>query len=452
MQFLWVYIDDLIGKGLEWGIIFRLIFYASASFVPMALPLAVLLSSIMTYGGLGEHYELVAMKASGISLLRYMRPMFMAVIAITITAFLFSNYMLPLANLKFGSLLSDITNQKPALNIKEGVFYNGIDGFSIKIGSKAPDNKTIYDVIIYDHTSGRGNDNVVIADKGEMVMSEDKRYLILTMYNGKRYQEGKPTGELTGKHEETVTSFKTWEKWFDLSEFKFEEKDESMWSNHYKMMNLRQLQNSMDTINMEIQGRKQEFRNNLMPYYTFVRVDPDTLKVNVSDSFLTSSLDTLSVASEKEKELIVMNKALTQARNVKSFCGVAKRYIEYRDKSIRKHEIEWNRKFTLSIACLVMFLIGAPLGSIIRIGGFGWPLFLSIVLFVVFHVLNMTGENMAEEGKWTPVFGMWLPILALTPLGTLTTYTALNDSDWYRNSWLIRLIRLLIDRLKRKKP
>lgn len=461
MQFLWKYIDDLVGKGLEMSIVGKLIFLASASFVPLALPLAVLLSSIMTYGDLGEHFELVAMRASGISLYRYMRPMFIGVLMIAIGAFGFSNYLLPKANLKFGSLLSDIRNQKPALNIKAGTFYNGIEGFSIRVGSKGEDNKTIHDIIIYDHTSGRGNDNVLIAESGEMLMSGDERYLILKMFNGRRYAQSKPMGDAGDKAEHMSTKFSSWEKWFDLAQFDFEQQDESFWSDHYKMMNLSQLESSMDTIRMEMHERQKDFKQNLSPYFVFIDAEPKPIKADsTTDSTAIAAVDTIKVAAapvelsdslhdailaelnpqaETDKELIAYGRALSNARNIKSFAGVAERFLDFRKKTIRKHEIEWHRKITLSFACLVMFLIGAPLGSIIRKGGFGMPLFISIILFLVFHVLNMIGENVAEEGKITALQGMWLATGILFPFGMFVSYKAMMEAPLIDYHWIYNL-------------
>lgn len=460
MQFLWVYIDDLVGKGLELTIVAKLIFFASASFVPLALPLAVLLSSIMTYGALGEHFELVAMRASGISLYRYMRPMMIGVMLIAAGAFGFSNYLLPKANLKFGSLLSDIRNQKPALNIKAGTFYNGIDGFSIRVGSKGEDNRTIHDIIIYDHTSGRGNDNVLIAESGEMYMSGNERYLILKMRNGRRYAQSKPMGEGGGgdQFEFMSTRFSEWEKWFDLAQFDFEQQDESFWSDHYKMMNLAQLQSSMDTIEMEMLDRQKDFKKNLSPYFSIIEIAPepevdtaqadstakpkipelveDKVEVVLTDSMKQAIAALLIPSKEVDQEMMVVGRALSNARNIKSFAGVADRFLEFRKKTIRKHEIEWHRKITLSFACLVMFLIGAPLGSIIRKGGFGMPLFISIVLFLVFHVLNMTGENIAEEGKITAFQGMWLATGVLFPFGIFVSYKAMMEAPLIDINWI----------------
>ncbi|CAN5417574.1 hypothetical protein BH09BAC1_BH09BAC1_25110 [soil metagenome] len=441
MQFLWKYIDDLVGKGLEWHIVLELISYASASFVPLALPLAVLLSSIMTYGSLGEHYELVAMKAAGVSLYRFQLPLMIVALLISGLAFYFANNLLPLANLKFVTLLHTVRNQKPALNIKEGVFYTDIEGYSIRVGSKGEDNRTIYDVLIYDHTDGN-NDNVLSAKSGEMFTQDNNRYLVLRLYDGHRYSEGK-TG-LGGKelYEHYSTSFDEFEKWFDLGGLEFQKQDESSWSNHYQMLNLKELQSALDTLEMQRDNRIVDYYKNVGHFLQLRNTDLDTIKtVSINDSLKEAWQPQLKVMPAKDLELQAHDKALQQARNIKSFSGVATRDLQYRLKNIRRHKVEWNRKFSLSFACLVMFMIGAPLGAIIRKGGLGLPLLLSIILFVVFHVSSMGGEKMAEKGVLEPFVGIWLPNFILLPLGIFLLVKARDDSPLFTMDWIYALIR-----------
>ncbi len=439
MQFLWKYIDDLVGKGLEWSIIAELIFYASASFVPLALPLAVLLSSIMTMGSFGENYELVAAKSSGISLLRLMASLIVAIAFISIGAFVFSNNILPHANLKFATLLYDVRHQKPALNIKEGVFYNEIEGFSIKVGKKDPDNKTIYDIIVYDHTSGRGNDNVLIAEKGEMFSSNDDRYLVLRLYEGKQYSEVKPeTAE--NRHEHLRTYFNVWEKYFDLSQFAMERTDERFWRNHYEMLNMRQLQKSMDSIHVQIADKKESFAVNLNQYYTFKKINIDSfMKKNnwEPDSCFVVDFKELS---DSEKSTAV-KRALAVSRSVKSFASVAHRDIQLRNKNNIKHNLAWHRKITFSVACMVLLFVGAPLGAIIRIGGLGMPLLISVLFFVVFHVSTITGQKSAEESVIAAWVGSWLATAVLLPIGIFLTYKAMRDSSLFSLDWYFAIIR-----------
>lgn len=438
MQFLWKYVDEMIGKGLEWNLVMELIFYASASFVPLALPLAVLLSSIMTFGNLGEHYELVALKASGISLFRFMQPVLISVVFISIGAFYFSNNIMPIANTKFGALLHDIRHQKPTLNIREGVFYTDIQGYSIRVDKKDPDNKTVYNIMIYDFTSGRGTENVLIAKKGEMLSSVDQRFLFLKLFDGYQYQELKQKGA-ENKYEHNKTHFKQYEKVFDLSEFSLARSDESLWKNHYQMMNVAQLEKSIDTLNIEIEDRKKNMLTNVTTFFSFLKFNLDsvytiankTLPLNAKNA-INNNLNKILLGKEKREEI---GNALNSARNVKSYIGVASRDLDYRRKNLARHEVEWHRKFTLSIACLVLFFIGAPLGALIRKGGFGMPIFFSILFFVVFHVFSMSGERIAESRALSSFMGMWMAIFVLLPIGMYLTYKAMNDSPLLSMEW-----------------
>lgn len=439
MQFLWKYIDDLVGKGLEWHIVAELIFFASASFVPLAIPLAMLLSSIMTLGDLGENYELVAAKSSGISLLRVMASLIAAAVVISVGAFFFSNNLLPQANLKFATLLYDVRHQKPALNIKEGVFYNEIEGYSIRVGKKEPDNKTIYDILIYDHTSGKGNDNVLIAKKGEMFTTADGRYLVLRLFDGKQYSDMKTQG-MESNIENLRTYFVKWEKYFDLSQFTLQRTDEKFWRKHYEMLNVRQLQNSIDTIQAEINKKKETFAENLAQYYSFSGLNFDSVASATGSALSVSA--TLPDSIPKMEQLQILKKALGIARSVKSIAGVADRDINYRAKSEIKHELAWHRKFTFSVACIVLFFIGAPMGAITRIGGLGMPLVISVLFFVVFHVLTMTGQKVAEENVLSAFAGSWLATLVLLPVGIFLTYKAMHDSVIFNAGSYLKSLRL----------
>jgi lipopolysaccharide export system permease protein len=441
MQFLWKYVDEMIGKGLEWSLLGELIFYASASFVPLALPLAVLLSSIMTFGSLGEYYELVALKASGVSLFRFMQPLIITVVFVSVSAFYFSNNILPIANLKFGALLHDIRHQKPALNIKPGIFYTEIQGFSIRVAEKEPDNRTLHDIMIYDFTTGRGNENVLIAERGEMYSKENGRFLYLKLFDGVQYQEVRQkTPQYNYEHNRTY--FDVWEKIFDLSDFSMTRSDESLWKNHYQMMNLTQLENAIDTLKNQIDERKQYMTGNMSGFFSFMKFNLDSLydkaQQQMSDEGKYFADSVLHEANTGSNKADMAGRALNQARNAKSYAGVAARDLEYRKKNLAKHEVEWHRKFTLSVACLVLFFVGAPLGALIRKGGFGMPIFMSILFFVIFHVFSMSGERIAEEGSISPLMGMWLSIFVLLPFGVFLSYKAMNDSPLLSMEWYYR--------------
>ncbi len=420
MQFLWKYIDDLVGKGLEWYVISELMFYASATLVPLALPLAILVSSIMTLGNLAENYELVAAKSAGISLQKILRPMLFTAVLTSILAFYFSNNLLPYTNLKMGSLLYDVRQQKPALYIREGVFYNGIDGYSLKIGKKEADNQTLRNVMIYDHTAQKGNNKVIMAESGKMAMSDDEKFLIVTLFNGNSYEEqvdNKSTHK--SSHPLIRTSFSSYQIRFDLSTFKLNRTNEDLFKDNYQMLNINQLSASLDSFNLQMTKRRAEILQTIESYYMTFR---DSALVTVVDSSTNiAQLDTMNAAN-------VYDNALGQARNVKSYLNSIKEEMDGREKMTSRFAIEWHRKYTLSIACFILFLIGAPLGAIIRKGGIGTPVVVSVIFFLIYHVTSIMGEKFAREGVIEPVVGMWLSSAILFPIGVFLLYKATRDS------------------------
>ena len=436
MQFLWKYVDDLIGKGLSTWILMQLLFYASAQLVPMALPLAVLLSSIMTMGDLGEHMELTAAKSAGISLLRIMLPIFITVIFISIFAFFFSNNLLPIANLKRNVLIYDIQHQKPTVAIKEGIFFNDIDGFSLRVTKKGEDGLTLYNMLVYDHTSGQGDDHIITAQKGLMIQDEKNMALTLHLENGDQYKELQPKKPDQQNYEMYHTSFKSWDKKFDLSKFKLSRTDETFFKDMKQMMNLPQLLHQIDTIGFDRKNLVSGLHNYLVPYYGYTRTGLDTLVKPLAKENVNFSLDFVNTADmlrtfDKKDQNTIMERALTQARNIKSYSNIVVKQIEFKDTDIVKHMIEVYRKFTLSIACIVLFLIGAPLGSIIRKGGLGWPLFYSIIFFIIYHVTSIIGEKTADKMVISAFTGMWMATFVLTPIGLFLTYKAANDSKLF---------------------
>lgn len=423
MQFLWKYIDDLVGKGLDWYIIAKLMMYVSVTLVPLALPLSILLSSIMTFGNLAEHFELTACKSAGMSLQRVMRPLIVTAMGISIGAFFFSNNVLPIANLKMNALLYDVRQQKPALVIKEGIFYNGIDGYVIRIGKKDKDGQTLYNMMIYDHTENRGNTKLILAERGKMEMSDDERYLILTLFKGSSYEEKENTrGRIT--HPLMRTEFTEEHIRFDLSSFKLTRTNEQLFRDNYQMLNLHQLSSAGDSIRERIELRKKEFYEHMFPSLGLdsgLRALANSSgssfnKINFLDNF------------PRDRQSMIASSALYAARNIKSMTEDAKQDLSIKSKNLAKHNIEWNRKFTLSFACLILFFIGAPLGAIIRKGGLGMPVVVSILFFVTYHVISISGEKMAREGVIPAYKGMWLSSLVLLPIGIFLTYKATTDS------------------------
>jgi lipopolysaccharide export system permease protein len=445
MQFLWKYIDDLVGKGLDWWTITQLLGYTSTTLVPLALPLAILLSSIMTFGNLAEHYEIVAAKSSGISLQRLMQPLFIVAFLISLGAFYFSNVVLPYSNLKMGSLLYDVRQQKPALFIKEGIFYSGIDGYSIKIGKKERDGKTIRNVMIYDHTGNQGNRKVVVADSGTMVMTNDKRYLVLTLINGNSYEEQVNRKRNYDTNPLLRYTFKSEVINLDLSSFQLSRTNEDLFKDNNQMMNIFQLKNMMDTIKQQYANREIRFAKEMIPYYQFL-IDSTLLKrTDEALPLLPAYLLT------EENKNTYYDAALGQARIIKSAIESANEDLKGRQTAGNKFKIEWHRKFTLSIACFLLFLIGAPLGAIIRKGGLGLPIVVSIAFFLCYHIISITGEKFAKEGVISVERGMWQSSLVLLPIGLLLVYKATHDSALFDTDAYMNAFRKIAIRFKKKR-
>ncbi len=433
MQFLWKYIDDFVGKGLEWYIIAELMFYASASLVPMALPLAILLSSLMTFGNLGEHLELAACKSAGISLQRVMRPLTITAIIVSLSAFYFSNNILPVSNLKMGTLLYDIQQQRPALNIKEGVFYSGIPGYIIKVNNKSEDGKILKGVMIYDHVDRLGANKVIVADSGKMEMTSDEQFLLLTLYNGYSYEEVEPKNRRQNTYPHQRSSFSENVIKFDMSEFQLERHDEEIFKNNHQMLNVWQLAAQRDTLVMKLKEQRHTMATGVMKsilyFNTLLDTTPaaDTLKALINAPTRKPNMDILANFPAEYHKGILEN-ATNMARQNKAYVNSSAMGLDGRMRMIWRHEIEWHRKFTLSVACLVLFFIGAPLGAIIRKGGLGLPAVISIIFFVLYHSVSMIGEKFARQGSIDPLIGMWMASVVLLPIGIFLTYKATTDS------------------------
>ncbi|MFL5772088.1 MAG: LptF/LptG family permease, partial [Flavisolibacter sp.] len=434
MQFFWLWVDDFVGKGVSTGILLEFIWFQSAVLVPLALPLSVLLSSIMTFGNLGESYELVAIKSAGISLLRFMRPLLMVTILICGVAFLFSNYIIPVANLKSRTLLADIVNAKPSFDLKEGVFYDKIPNFSIKVGKKQNDS-VINNIIIYEQTNPL-QDNFIIANNGVMRSSPNKRYLEFILRNGWRYEE-------RGNSPNTQyirLGFKEYKKQFDISSLGLNQRtDEKQNAGNARMLSMRQLTLAIDSIR-KLNGRIGE------------RVKSDVLNSLSFINYLDSNWKSQKVNSNIKKfdEVIpdsiaadIRQKVISKLTNVRISNEIALTQYKDQQKSLRQHQIEWHRKIALSAACLVLFLIGAPLGSIIRKGGLGSPLIFAIVFFMVFYFSSTTGEKFAKEGSLAPFTGMWLSTFVLLPIGLFLIYKARRDSQLFNKEVYFRIFRKL---------
>jgi lipopolysaccharide export system permease protein len=447
MQFLWKYIDDLVGKGLDTPVIIELITYTSANLVSLALPLAVLLSSIMTFGNLGESFELVALKSSGISLLRFMRPLLFVCTTIAVLAFLFNNYAMPVANLRAKSLLYDITNSKPAFNIKAGVFYTDIPDYTIKVAQKEKDNKTIHQVMILDHTPG-GGDKLILAEKGTMMLSADKRFLYFVLEKGWRYEE-RNNRNSNAPGELIRLGFREYKKAFDLSSFAFSRLDMGLFASNQQMLNVRQLDKAIDSLYKQEKVFSRTVNAYITTRYPFYKWQ-DTGWIAAAPPLGQPTFK--DYIPEKSRRYALERTEQNIRDGQSNLEGPSKEFTD-KHNTLLLHKVEWQRKFTLAFSCIVMFLIGAPLGSIIRKGGLGTPLIFAVVFFVIFNIFFMLGEKMARKDVMATWSGMWLSNIVLIPIAMFLIYKALNDSQLFNKDYYLRIfnaIKKLFIRLNTK--
>ncbi len=514
MQMLWKAIDDIMGKGASIWMILEYLFYLAIHLIPMALPLAVLMSTLMVIGNLAERYELSSMKSAGIPLVRIMRPLMVFSFSVAVFAFFCANNLTPIATLKFKSRLQDMKKQKPTLSLEEGVFNEDFNKVTIRIGKKNKDGERIEDVLIYDHDASMGKDmNRIIAEKGRMFSDEVEQLFIMQLENGTQYQSAKKAKGNDLSLPFVRTKFKEYTKVFDLGEFEIKETDENIYKNHHAMLSSRQLLNAIDSINIKTDDRLSSLNSYMEPYFYFLKnkdsseafVPIDSFRIiqkrnkiisaikpkekiagqeensvaivnkkpkarkallkqqgnqkfqSKSTSELSKSIAggrirnelTVSNGQKKKKPLLVdldtsytrieahiyveekskaYRKAAVLARGIRNQTNLTTSSIERLNKSKIKHQNELYRKWTLAFACFMFLFIGAPMGAIIRKGGFGFPILVSTLFFVLFIILLISGDKLAQKGFLHPAIGVTLPCLVLTPVSIFLTYKALNDS------------------------
>lgn len=436
MQWLWKWVDDLMGKGLPWDVLVRLIAYATSAFVPAVLPLAVLLSSIMTMGGLGERSELTPMRSAGLGLFRILSPLFFFVLGLTAFSFYFSNNVLPVANLKFQSLLWDVTRTKPALNLRPGVFEGDLDGFTIRIGGKNTHTGELRDVLIYDHRRPfQANRTVLRAEQGTMGRSTDNRFLVLVLENGRIYDEqGEGPVRSGGGSPMLRGRFKREEIHVDLSGMGLKRTDEELFKDHYKMLTLGQLAYAEDSLKTRLKARMQEQEGHIRQGLAVMR------ETGIGPARGGHGPKVWEALGRKETGISVYAIAMDKARS--SINELERMAEERSDRTaqIAKFQVEWHRKLMLAFACVVFFFIGAPLGAIVRKGGMGLPAVIAILFFLVFHILSYSTEQMVKAGALPAWPGMWVSTLVLLPIGIFITWKAATDSplfdrDAYDRVW-----------------
>ena len=428
MQFVWKWVDELVGKGLEVSVMLKLLFYAAVSLSSMAFPLAVMLASLMTFGNMGERYEIVALKSAGISTRKMMTPLAFLTVLITILSYVVSDQVIPRATLKLRMLLYDIQEQKPALNIEEGVFYNGFDNYSILVGKKMPDGETVKDVLIYDHSRRQGNTCVTYAESGTMSVTPDKHYLVFTLNNGSYWDETSSMGVSRNKQSKLPlmrASFDKQYKRFDMSDFSMSQVDAELFEGHSASMTNKQLSAQIDSMKRQIREIESNTANiffgNLYYYNSFVRND---------EHFKTQETSRMLDLSDLAPD--VRSRVLSHAENT-SHSFIYSMQFSYADANYRttnmwSYQIELQRKYRLAVACLLFFFIGAPLGSIIRKGGIAIPLVLTVIFFVIYFALSVIGEKIAKGSVMPVWFGTWMSSFILLPLCVFLTYHATMDT------------------------
>lgn len=453
MQFLWKYIDDMVGKGLSIPVLAEMFFYAALFLVPMALPLAILLASLMTFGNLGERLELLAMKSAGVSLIHSMRPLIVFIAMISVGAFFFQNNVMPVAQVKLFSLLYSIKQKSPELEIPEGIFYKEITGFNVYVKQKDPETGLLKDLMIYDYSEGFNNARVIVADSGRLKTSADKLYLVLSLFNGESFENLKTQGQNNKVKSAVPYRRETFATRDILIAFdgNFNRTDESFMQNQYMGKNLKSLQSSIDSMTVKLDSIKDlnakiVLRQSYQEMFTKNEiVDGKNQKINMIDSLeqhtdtISYNLDSIFLALSPGQQSSILSSVKKRTDDMRS--DLIFKASNYGDEAykLRRHKTEWHYKFTLSFACLIFFFIGAPLGAIIRKGGLGTPVVISVLLFIFYYIVNNMGLKMARDGIWPEWEGMWLSSTVLTPLGIFLTYKAVNDSvilnpDTYLNA------------------
>ena len=450
MLFLFKYIDDLIGKGFAWYTILELMMYNSATNVQMALPLSILLSTIMTYGSLGENYELVAIKAAGISLRRAMYPMIVIVTILSIAAFFFSDYMLPVANLKYYSLLYDARKQKSADLLPEGVFSTSFPGYTIRVKRKDPDGQRLYDIMIYKKSDkGDNNNSVILAREGTMFRTMGDKYLVLRLKDGVTYEETASENATYNTRQRLLRErFKETETKFDLSAFKLTRTSESEFKSASQMMNIKQLRHYLDSSQRSVDSNVMVNYKLVTPYIKYYSI-PAQSKVIKKYKEFDPKKDVFQGLTLSEQQMS-LNSAASEIRSIKDV--IKNRSDRYKGDSegIRRYFVEYQKKYNLSVACLVLFLIGAPLGSIIRKGGLGLPVVVSVVFFLIYYIITTIGEKSVKGGDINKNLGMWISIITLLPIGLFLSYKAATDSALFDMEIYKRFVNRVAAKFKPK--
>ena len=447
MQFLWRYIDELVGKGLSIDVVAELFFYAALSMVPLALPLSILLAALMTFGDLGEHVELTALKSSGISLTTIMKPLAILMALVAIGAFFFQNNVLPKSQVKMWTLLFSMRQTSPTLDIPEGAVYSQIPGYNIYVKHKDKERDMLYNMLIYDVSNGTMYPRIVAADSGKLSMTEDKRHLVLTLYKGSWYEEMRSGGGVNGMSNDLYRRETFHDKEIMIPyDANFTRMDDETMKSQYVGKDIKQLRQTIDSVRNKVDSAATMVLEKMrttpvcgVPSRRMVVKDGKASYEQIKDVQLDRPVDIDALYKEMSpnEQQQMLNQAImrtTTAMQDQQFQGYT---INDDNFIIRRHQIELMKKFTLSLACLIFFFIGAPLGAIIRKGGLGMPIVVSVLLFIVYYVIDNSGYKLARDGRWEVWQGIWLSSAVLLPLGIFLTHKAVNDSAVFNpDAWL----------------
>ena len=450
MNFVWRYIDELVGKGLSAGIIIELMTYAMANMLPLGLPLAVLLAAIMTMGNLGENYELLAMKSAGLSLVRIAQPLLIFVSLIAVGSFFIGNNLVPYANKKMYSIISDIRQQRQTLEFRDGLFFNGLDDMSIRVGCQDPETHMLYDVLIYDNRpTNRGNMNTIVADSGYIRLSDDRRALLVTLYNGETYEQTR-NGQWYTKSALRHHTFDLQKQEIPMDGFVMERSDNNISNSQTK--NIAQLQGDIDSLELRVNTATSNSYEPLLKEQIFVRDHnvlplPDSLRIDKRRFRDMQAADSIGRLPLREKERI-WNQARSMAKNSRNMFSFDETTAKEALNQLYRSKAEWHKKVSLPASIIIFFLIGAPLGAIIRRGGLGLPVVVSVIFFVVYYIISLSGEKQVKEGNWDAVWGMWISSFVLTPIAVYLTYKATNDSALLDTDWYAGKIKALREKLE----
>ena len=449
----------MVGKGLDLPVLGEMFLYAALFLIPMALPLAILLASLMAFGNLGERLELLAMKSAGVSLIRIMQPLTILVAAISVGAFFFQNNAMPVIQVKLYSLLYSIRQKSPELDIPEGTFYNEITGYNVYVKHKDRETGLLRNIMIYDYANGFNNANIMVADSGRLKTSADKLFLILSLYNGESFANLRDQSDATGSMKAVPyrrESFKSRDILIEFDE-NFTRTDESFLQNQYIGKNLVNLQHSIDSMNVRLDSvRSFNAKDVVQMSYKKSFADRAYPKnkdkvIQARDKTMVINFDSLYEAKNKENKITLLARSKAAIENMKSDYFFRASSLDDEAYKVRHHKTEWHNKFTVSFACLIFFFIGAPLGAIIRKGGLGTPVVISVFLFIFYYVINNIGFKMARDGIWSAWEGMWLSSAVLAPLGIFLTYKAAHDSVILNSDTYLNAIKKLFGKKEGRK-